>query len=355
LVQRLAWCLPFSKRNRKRVLFVTESNTISRSQIHPYWFYRREFDKLNFEMREVRSERFLTRPEKAPSAADVVVIQAWYTTPAAKLEALLDTARQYNKDARIVFFDAFAPTDLRFAHSLDSKVDAYVKKSILRDRHQYGLVTLGDTNLSDFYGRLYGCADKLVQIDVPATFLHKVRIGPAFFTGESMLHHFFSSPAPLSDAKTLDVHGRLGQDGSPWYSAMRKHAVAALESLEGLQCVTAPGAHPKVYWRELAASKLCFSPFGYGEITWRDYEAVMCGALLLKPDMAHCETDPDIFVSFETYVPVAWDFSDVADKVRYYLRHPAERQAIARRAYERLHDYCRTGKLLAHLRNCLVD
>ena len=41
--------------------------------------------------------------------------------------------------------------------------------------------------------------------------------------------------------------------------------------------------------------------------------AVLTGAVLLKPDMSHVETDPDIFVPWETYAPLAWDLSDFAD------------------------------------------
>jgi spore maturation protein CgeB len=91
--------------------------------------------------------------------------------------------------------------------------------------------------------------------------------------------------------------------------------------------------------RELAQSRICFSPYGYGEVCWRDYEAIMCGALLVKPDMAHVQTDPDIFVPYETYVPVAWDFSDLAEKMNYYLANDVARTKIVNRAYSTLYEY----------------
>lgn len=106
----------------------------------------------------------------------------------------------------------------------------------------------------------------------------------------------------------------------------------------------------RAYLRELAASKLCFSPFGYGEVCWRDYEAVMCGSLLLKPDMSHVETDPDIFRAGETYVPLRWDFADLEDKARYYLAHPAERTRIANNAFRALQKYFREQRFIDHVR-----
>ena len=132
---------------------------------------------------------------------------------------------------------------------------------------------------------------------------------------------------------------------------MRLHAREALVSMADLKLVSDPGVPYRRYLAELCASKLCFSPFGYGEVSWRDYEAVLCGALLLKPDMSHCETWPDIFVPFETYVPIRWDFSDLEEKTRYYLAHESEREQIAQRAYTRLHQYSIRGEFLGQMRD----
>ena len=85
--------------------------------------------------------------------------------------------------------------------------------------------------------------------------------------------------------------------------------------------MTETGLPRKEYLAELGRSKMCFSPFGYGEVCWRDFEAMMTGSLLLKPDVRHLVTDPDVFIPGETYIPIAWDFSDLAEKVEYYLRN----------------------------------
>jgi spore maturation protein CgeB len=45
-------------------------------------------------------------------------------------------------------------------------------------------------------------------------------------------------------------------------------------------------------------------------------------------------TRPDIFVPDETYVPVKWDLSDLAEKCAFYLEHPEQRQRIVRQAYQ---------------------
>ena len=65
------------------------------------------------------------------------------------------------------------------------------------------------------------------------------------------------------------------------------------------------------------------SPFGWGELCLRDYEAVLGGALLLKPDMSHLETWPDVFVPHDTYAPFDWDATDPALLAPLLARLPA--------------------------------
>ena len=93
------------------------------------------------------------------------------------------------------------------------------------------------------------------------------------------------------------------------------------------------------YYAEMMRSKICLSPFGYGEICWRDFEAVLCGCLVIKPDMAHLQTVPDVFQANLTYVPVSWDYADLGEKCLHFLENPQERQRIARAAFDVLESY----------------
>jgi hypothetical protein len=95
----------------------------------------------------------------------------------------------------------------------------------------------------------------------------------------------------------------------------------------------------KAYYEEMRSSRISVSPFGYGEICWRDFEAVLMGSLLVKPDMGHVRTEPDIFVPGETYVPVRWDFSDLAEVCARYLEDEEERNRITAQAYRVLSEY----------------
>jgi hypothetical protein len=343
------WSRPFTTHCKRRVLMITEGNTIAGSQIHPFWFYRWELERQGVELREVNVEGFAERPERAPGGATVVVLQPWFTISRKRLDMLLDAIETHNPDARVVFFDSSAPTDLRMASWLGDRIDLYVKKNVLSDRSQYYAPTLGDTNLTDYYQRLYTIEDQEFLFPIPDGFFSKLLVGPGFFTGEGMLRHFFSRTEPRQKPKTLDVHARLGANGKPWYSKMRGEALRVLDQMQDLRVVKTSGVQFSQYLSELAASRICLSPFGYGEIAWRDYEAVMCGALLLKPDMSHCDTDPSIFIPYETYIPTKWDFSDTAEKIRYYIDHPKEADQITRRAFTVLHEYCKEKQFLRQM------
>jgi hypothetical protein len=351
LVHRGLPAVNFSGRRRKRCLFVTVRGAVPRSQIYPFLFYLSELKAAyDLELREVDLETYERRPERAPRGADVVLLQTWFDIDRARLLHLFETLRQHNPYARFVYFDCFAPTDLRLAEVVADKVDLYVKKHVLRDRTAYGAPTRGDTTLMDYYGNLYGIDHPEVRFPIPEGFLAKLLVGPSFGQAAPMLPHFYAQAEPLSAPKTIDLHGRLGSKGSEWYTRMRRDAIERMDALKDLNVASGKGASRSQYFDELAGSKLCFSPFGFGEVAWRDYEAIMCGALLLKPDMAHCETDPDIFVPFETYVPVRWDFSDLEEKVRYFLTHESERLSIVARAHALLHAYARSGRFIEQMR-----
>ena len=45
--------------------------------------------------------------------------------------------------------------------------------------------------------------------------------------------------------------------------------------------------------------------------------------------MGHVEAYPNIYRPYETYVPVAWDYSDLDEKGDYYLRNTKERNRIS--------------------------
>ena len=327
----------------RRALFVTHANRIAASQIFPHFYYRQDMARrYGIQLGEINLDAFEALPRSGAPQVDIVCIQTWFDIPTTRLQRLFSRARELCKPTRVVYFDCFAPTDLRLAEAIGDLADVYVKKHVLRDRSAYGKPTKGDTNLMAYYCPRYGIECSETLFPIPEGFLERLHLGPSFATADYLMPHFCSGRIQ-SFRKSIDVHARLGRKGDRWYEAMRNESLDALDGLRDFNVVKDFGVSKPQYLRELGASRICYSPFGYGEVAWRDYEAIAYGSLLVKPDMSHLETDPDLFIAGETYVPVKWDFSDVEEKIRYYLEHNAERESIVERAFAKLHEYFSGG------------
>jgi hypothetical protein len=67
----------------------------------------------------------------------------------------------------------------------------------------------------------------------------------------------------------------------------------------------------EAYLKEMSLSQISFSPFGWGEVCYRDFEIFLSGSVLVKPSMEHLDTFPNYYLPNESYVPMSWDMSDL--------------------------------------------
>ncbi|WP_009033418.1 PleD family two-component system response regulator [Indibacter alkaliphilus] len=87
---------------------------------------------------------------------------------------------------------------------------------------------------------------------------------------------------------------------------------------------------PKAYLDQMKNTIISLSPFGWGEICYRDFESFKSGALLFKPDMSHIDTYPDIYKP-ENHISYNWDASDLEVKINRVLADPSAFQHLADR------------------------
>lgn len=83
------------------------------------------------------------------------------------------------------------------------------------------------------------------------------------------------------------------------------------------------------YCEVLRQSKIVVSPWGLGERCHRDYEAILAGCVLLKPDTSWCRTATGIFGP-ECYRPCKIDFSDLQEQVDAILDEWGEPLTVRR-------------------------
>ncbi len=276
-------------------------------------------------------------------------VQTHFDVSKDEYEALLEPVLSAAPSAPVIHMDWSAPTDLRQASAVMHIATRYMKKHVLKDRSAYEAQAFGDTNLMDHYVRRFNLIPSLTETVLPDQFWSKFILAPTFYT-ERPLRRLFEATvtAPNSDDREIDIHSRLATEGTAWYQTMREEALKAVSNLSEISALTDFPVPLPQFMHELQRSKMGFSPFGYGEICWRDFETLAAGSLLIKPDCDHIELAPNMLRANETYVPLKWDFSDLAEKVNYYKLHEKERRAIVDTGFHMIKSYFAEKQFMHH-------
>jgi hypothetical protein len=155
-----------------------------------------------------------------------------------------------------------------------------------------------------------------------------------------------SQRGTISKPRTISVHARIDPVTCPSIAYQRRMYINLIDRLsEPDRSLFLSGmVSQKQYYRELGDSKIVLSPFGWGEVCFRDFEAILSGALLFKPDMSHLETFPNVYIPYETYIPLDWEGGDLLEKTKRYLEDEKERIRIVKNAHEQY--YTELSKLM---------
>lgn len=355
----------FPAGDHKRILLVHVDDPIAWPQFYPFYHYAARFAEQGYVFRTTPYPGL--GAEHLVKDASAIFVQSPYALADGEIERVLDGLRRANPEAPISYFDWFAPTDVRFADRVGDHVRFYAKKALLRDRDYYRVPQKTHTSLEDYYSEAFGLVPDRPTWDCRPDIVERLLLAPGFATAPVLLKGFDRKSAPATGLRTIDVHARfavaparlhaLGRVGAGerthWYAAMRQQARDKVVELSTRYDIAWEGKVSRAaFMAEMERSQLCFSPFGFGELCWRDLEAVLTGAVLLKPDMSHLECLCDIYRPGETYVPVRWDLADLDDTIARMLAQPEECRAIADRAFAAVKDYLagpKLGALLATL------
>jgi hypothetical protein len=233
-------------------------------------------------------------------------------------------------------------------------VDLYVKKGVFADTRDYLRKFVGKSNLTDYVSKEYGTSFETMDIPksdgLETADLAKLHLGWSTALDDKHVELFKELKPPSLSTKDVDIVCRatVPQD---WSFPLRNSVVSKLEPMcrcyRVMMSLPASRVPRKQYYDELLRSRICVSPFGYGEVCGRDIEAIICGSLLIKPDVSHLLSHPDIFIPGETYIPVRWDYADLAETCTRYLDWEAERARIAANAYRVLADYYRDNAFVS--------
>ena len=73
------------------------------------------------------------------------------------------------------------------------------------------------------------------------------------------------------------------------------------------------------YIETLYNSKVAISPFGMGEVCFRDFECMQYGTIFIKPNQDIVKTTPNIYQAGKTYIDVEYDWSNLEERIDYIL------------------------------------
>ncbi len=266
-----------------------------------------------------------------------------FRTPAAAAEAmakaLFEPLKGYK--SRALVFDGDDDLGVLWPGVL-ALCDAYIKKHVHSDIGAYASQTVGKTNLTDTAHRVYGIdfSKDIIPTSggIAADQAKKIVLGWNIALDDKIFDLSRDLVHPANSAHLYDLSCRASVPENFWTYGHRNAAVGAISALKGRYRVHAPTDRvPQAeYYNEMLQSRIVVSPFGFGELCWRDFETILCGALLVKPDTSHLSTSPDLFVPHETYVPVAWDFSNLEEVCAPYLASEERRMKVAETARARL-------------------
>lgn len=229
---------------------------------------------------------------------------------------------------------------------LINHVDIFWKKQVLKDRLEYTL-NKGRSSYMVFLPE-YDLSKHVVDSNLayqneykpcPEDQLHKIRVAwnigmvdyrafpfSNFYpVGTSrLLNSLYQAPVFYEklDEKSIDsvFRGKIKKDKEN-YAYQRNKVIELFQKDMYPGYITGEIVPRKIYLDEMRKSKTCVSPFGWGEVCFRDFEAIINGCLLIKPDMDHLETWPDLYRENETYVSIRWDMSDLEKTLNEVVNH----------------------------------
>ena len=139
------------------------------------------------------------------------------------------------------------------------------------------------------------------------------------------------------------------------YTKHRKGAWDKLDYISETYNVVKGQTAPEQFVKIMKRSKIGLSPFGMGELCYRDLELIQWGCLLVKPDMSKVIIEPDFFKPMETYVPVNPDWSDLNETIHKVLDNFKDYQYIIDNARQKVVEMYSYQNVCSHWYNFFAE
>jgi hypothetical protein len=247
-----------------------------------------------------------------------------------KVFSFLDNAQ--SKVDYIVWFDVTDSTGTCQFQVLPY-VDKYYKSQLLKNKELYSKKMYGSRIYTDYYHNVNSVIDQYPLYSETITeskYFDKLRVswnsGLGHYSqsligdlrkkiyrnyGKMLSATIPHSWTPPDVNRKINLSARFGISYSRQTVRYQREKIREiLPGISNLLKLTR-----KKYFSELENSKIMIAPFGFGEITLREFEGFITGCLILKPNMQHIETWPNFYIPDETIIEHDWDLTDLITKL----------------------------------------
>jgi hypothetical protein len=337
-----------NRRQFLKVNVLTTDNFISYYFFYPLLVNKRRLKELNIVL------KYYDKVKESIYDCDAILLDSKYFT---KLwnnrENVLSLLKRIKEKCnQVIWLDLTASTGSTHFQVLPY-VDKYWKKQVLKDMTLYEREYYGARIYTDYYKNKFNFKNERVQIVEPLKKEYfgklcvswNIGLGP-YSTNIKISNIIRMLPWSLKEKLNYTYKLKIWPPsnnrksisfrGSSKYSNIINafQRIKTIEKLKSRGVETRPIRH-KEYLKELRSSKISVSPFGYGEICYRDFEIILAGALLFKPSIEHLRTYPDVYIKNKTYVPFEWDFRDFGEKIDDLIDNPEMIKEISSAAIDK--------------------
>ena len=189
----------------------------------------------------------------------------------------------------------------------------YVKNQLLQ-KEKY--------KVSSNFGRwFWGNGEFDLSYDITEDEWDKIKLS-GWNLGHLQTHLFRDRINPINTNKLYDVCAIYQAEHRENYEhnnrndiPYTKHRKGAWEVLDKKYISKKDKLPFQEYWEYLYNSRVCISPFGMGEVCFRDFESIATNTILIKPNMDIVITEPNIYIDKKTYFGVEYDWSNLNEVI----------------------------------------
>ena len=125
----------------------------------------------------------------------------------------------------------------------------------------------------------------------------------------------------INNNKIYDIFCVNQKKSNNYVNDPRKKAKEIVNHLGNKYNIITNKLNKDEYEKIFSQSKICIACWGFGEWVHMDAYAMYAGVILIKPNTDHVLMYPDIYKSYETYIPCNYDYSNLKEVIENTLNN----------------------------------